>query len=231
MMTAMERLSVVVPTLDAARSLPATLEAVRTARAVAVVELLVVDGGSRDATRRLALAHGARLLSSAPGRGRQLAAGGAAATGDWLLFLHADTRLQAGWDVAAAAFMAAAANRRRAACFRLRFDDDSPAAGRVAWFAARRCRWLGLPYGDQGLLLARDFYRALGGFRALPLMEDVEFVRRIGRRRLAMLECDAVTSAERYRRSGYGPRVLRNLLCLAGYFLGVPPRLLLRLYG
>ena len=230
MMAAMERVTAIVPALDAARTLPATLESLRAARLFAL-DLLVVDGGSRDATCRLARDHGARLLASPPGRGLQLAAGGAAAAGDWLLFLHADTRLQAGWDAAAAAFMAPAANRRRAACFRLRFDDDAPAARLVVWFAARRCRWLGLPYGDQGLLLARDFYRELGGFRALPLMEDVEFVRRIGRRRLAMLECAAVTSAERYRRDGYAPRVLRNLLCLAGYLLGVPPRLLLRLYG
>ncbi len=229
-MAAMPRLTVIVPTLDAASGLAATLASLRAGRALDV-DLLVVDGGSRDATHALALAHGARLLASPPGRGLQLAAGGAAAEGDWLLFLHADTRLQAGWDAAAAAFMAVAANRRRAACFRLRFDHDSPAARRVAWFAARRCRWLGLPYGDQGLLLARDFYRALGGFRPLPLMEDVDLVRRIGRRRLVVLECDAVTSAERYRRAGYAPRVARNLLCLAGYILGVPPRLLLRLYG
>ena len=229
-MAAMPRLTAIVPTLDAASGLAATLASLRAARALAV-DLLVVDGGSRDGTRALALAHGARLLASPPGRGRQLAAGGAAAEGDWLLFLHADTRLQAGWDAAAAAFMATAANCCRAACFRLRFDHDSPAARRVAWFAARRCRWLGLPYGDQGLLLARDFYRALGGFRPMPLMEDVDLVRRIGRRRLVVLECDAVTSAERYRRAGYAPRVLRNLLCLAGYLLGVPPRLLRRLYG
>lgn len=221
------RLGIVVPTLNAAAELPATLDAI----AGAAGDVVAVDGGSTDGTRELLRAAGVRTIVAPRGRGRQLAAGAAAAAGDWLLFLHADTRLQAGWDAAAAAFMAVAANRRRAACFRLRFDHDSPAARRVAWFAARRCRWLGLPYGDQGLLLARDFYRALGGFRPLPLMEDVDLVRRIGRRRLVVLECDAVTSAERYRRAGYAPRVARNLLCLAGYVLGVPPRLLLRLYG
>ena len=94
-----------------------------------------------------------------------------------------------------------------------------------------RCRLLALPYGDQGLLIPRGLYEALGGFRPLPLMEDVDLVRRIGRRRLALLPVAAVTSAARYRRAGYGPRVLRNLACLSLYGLGVPPRVIARLYG
>jgi hypothetical protein len=88
-----------------------------------------------------------------------------------------------------------------------------------------------LPYGDQGLLLAAGFYRALGGFQPLPLMEDVDLARRIGRRRLIALDATATTSASRYRRDGYFRRVLRNLTCLALYYLGVPPRLILRLYA
>ncbi|MEE8246899.1 MAG: glycosyl transferase family 2, partial [Alphaproteobacteria bacterium] len=89
----------------------------------------------------------------------------------------------------------------------------------------------GLPYGDQGLLIHRDLYSRVGGFRPLPLMEDVDIVRRIGARRLVVLEAAALTSAARYRRAGYLRRSLRNLACLGLYFLGVPPRLLVRLYG
>ena len=88
-----------------------------------------------------------------------------------------------------------------------------------------------LPYGDQGLLIHRDLYRAVGGYRRLPLMEDVDLVRRIGRDNLVPLAADALTSAARYRRDGWLLRPLRNLTCLTLYFAGVPPQTLQRLYG
>jgi hypothetical protein len=97
----------------------------------------------------------------------------------------------------------------------------------VAW----RCRALALPYGDQGLLIARSLYDAVGGFAAIPLMEDVDLVRRLGRRRLAPIAATAVASAHRYRSAGYLRRPLRNLFCLSLYFAGVPPRRIARLYG
>jgi hypothetical protein len=90
---------------------------------------------------------------------------------------------------------------------------------------------LGLPYGDQGLLIHRDLLRAVGGVRPLPLMEDVDLVRRLGRARLRALPADAVTAAERWERDGYLWRSARNLLCLSLWFAGVPPRLIQRLYG
>ncbi len=224
-------LSIVIPALDAALTLPAVLRSLEEGRAAGLLrEVLVVDGGSGDATATLARAEGARVLAAPRGRGRQLAAGGAAAAGAWLLFLHADTRLAPGWSAAARAFIAAEENGRRAGYFRLRLDDAARAARRIEAGARWRARLLGLPYGDQGLLLAAALYRALGGFRPLPLMEDVDFARRLGRRRLMPLAAEAVTSAARYRRDGYVARPLRNLACLALYFLGVPPRALLRFY-
>jgi rSAM/selenodomain-associated transferase 2 len=224
--------SIIIPTLDAAAVLPAALRAlVEGCEAGLVGEVIVADGGSRDATVARAAEQGARIVGAQRGRGAQLAAGAAAATGEWLFFLHADTRLAPGWAAAVAEFMADEGNRARAAYLRFRLDDRSPAARRIEAIVDWRCRLLALPYGDQGLLIAAAFYRALGGFRPLPLMEDVDLVRRIGRRRLVPLAADAVTSAARYRREGYLSRPLRNLGCLALYFLGLPPRVILRLYG
>jgi rSAM/selenodomain-associated transferase 2 len=224
-------LSIVIPVLDAAATLPACIAALEEGRRVALVrEILVVDGGSRDATVATASALGARILAAPRGRGGQLAAGAAAATAPWLLFLHADTLLAAGWSARVAGFIAGPDNGGRAGYFRLRFDDGDEAARRLERIVALRCRWLGLPYGDQGLLLSRPFYDALGGFRPLPLMEDVDLVRRIGRRRLAAIDAPATTSAARYRRDGYGARMLRNAACLGLYYLGVPPRVILTLY-
>jgi rSAM/selenodomain-associated transferase 2 len=225
-------LSVVIPTRDAAASLPGCLAALEEGRRAGFVcEVIVVDGGSRDGTPAQAVALGARLVAAPPGRGAQLAAGAQAATGDWLLLLHADTRLPAGWPAVVAAFLAAPGNAAAAGYFALRLDDDGWKPRLLERGVALRCRWLGLPYGDQGLLLAAGFYRVLGGFRPLPLMEDVDLARRIGRRRLIALDATATTSASRYRRDGYFRRVLRNLTCLALYYLGVPPRLILRLYA
>ncbi len=217
--------SVIIPTRNAARHLPATLAACRGVR-----ETVVVDAGSADGTAAVAREAGARLIASGPGRGIQLRAGAAAAVGEWLLFLHADTVLSREWLGAAREFMASPAHRRCAATFRFGLDDESPAARRLERQVAWRVRHLGLAYGDQGLLIHRELYAALGGFQPWPLMEDVDLVRRIGRHRLMVLGAVANTSAERWRRDGWRRRSARNLGCLALYFLGVPPRLIARLY-
>lgn len=219
-------LSVVVPALNAARDLRRTLATVQAAH-----EVIVVDGGSTDDTASIAREAGARLLSCEPGRGRQLMTGAARATGDWLLFLHADTRLDENWESEASAFAGDPANARRAAAFRFALDSAAPQARRLEAMVAWRTRALRLPYGDQGLLISREFYEALGGYRPLPLMEDVDLVRRIGRRRIVPLSTGAVTSAERWQREGWRRRSLRNLACLGLYFAGLSPRAIRRLYG
>jgi len=229
-MSPLAPLSVIIPTLDAAESLPETLAVLAQAREL-VREVLVADGGSRDATLVIAEAAGARIVIAPRGRGAQLAAGAAAATGDWLCFLHADTRPQPGWVGEVASFIGDRHNRARAAYLAYCLDDASATARRLERIVAWRSRVLGLPYGDQGLILARDFYRALGGFPPIDLMEDVALVRRIGRKRLVPLQAAALTSAVRYRSEGYLRRSLRNLCCLSLYFLGVPPRLIGRIYG
>jgi len=225
-------ISIIIPALDAAASLHRTLARLGVAGdRPAVHEIIVVDGGSRDATRDIARAGGARVIPSLAGRGRQLAAGAAAARGEWLLFLHADTALDPDWSLHVERFIGAPDNRDRAAVFRFALDDDAPAARRLERIVAWRVARLGLPYGDQGLLIARELYHRIGGFAPLPLMEDVDLIRRVGRDRLVVLECRAVTSAARYARHGYFVRSLRNLLCLGLYFGGVPPRMIIRLYG
>jgi rSAM/selenodomain-associated transferase 2 len=223
-------LSIVIPTLNAGRTLGATLASLAEARAAGLAcEIIVSDGASTDGTAQIAVAAKARLIVGAKGRGIQLAAGAKAATGQWLMFLHADTCLAAGWPAAVAGFCAAE-DTGRAAYFRLVLDDPGAPARRVETLVRWRCAVLALPYGDQGLLLSRRTYDAVGGFRPLPLMEDVDMVRRLGRRHLVALDHAAVTSAERYRRDGWWGRPLRNLSCLSLYFLGVPPARLARLY-
>lgn len=221
------RLSIIIPILNAARTLPACLASVRRD---STVELVLADGGSTDNSTEVAVQNGARIVRGAAGRGVQLIQGASVAAGDWLLFLHADTVLSSDWRAAVTRYMADPANAERAGYFRLALDDPDPRARRIERLAAWRARALGLPYGDQGLLIARAFYDSLGGYRPMPLMEDVDLVRRIGRARLRLLDATATTSAARYRRGGWTRRPLRNLFCLSLYFAGVPPKVLRRFY-
>jgi len=218
----------VIPTLNAAAQLS------RNETAAAAGCVVIADGGSTDETLKIAAELNAEIVACAPGRGGQLAAGAEAAIeagAAWLLFLHADTRLGPGWQAEAQAFIDDAANLQRAGVFRFALDDDGAQAKRITRWVAWRNRALALPYGDQGLLISAAFYQRLGGFRPLVLMEDVDLVRRIGRARLHQFEARAITSARRYADGGYLLRPLRNLFCLSLFFLGVPTRLIARIYG
>lgn len=222
----------VIPALNAAAGLPATLECIGRAGSP-VGRIVVSDGGSTDETVALAEARNAVVVAGEPGRGGQLSRGADAAKrerAEWLLFLHADTVLAPGWEDEVKVFIAAEENMHRAAVFRFALDDESRSARRLEAVVRWRCRFLALPYGDQGLLISRPFYDSIGGFREMALMEDVDLVRRIGRARLRYLSAAAVTSASRYRQRGYLRRMVRNATCLLLFFLGVGPDRLARLY-
>ena len=214
-------LSAIIPTLDACGGLSACLASLSEAD-----EIVVADGGSTDATLTIAQAAGARIVTSAPGRGTQLANGAAAARGDALLFVHADTRPSPGWRALAEHHLASSP---RPACFHLKLDDAAWQARLIERAVSLRTRLAGLPYGDQGLLVSRAAYDAAGGFRPLILMEDVDLIRRLARP--VMLTCDAVTSADRWRRDGWVRRSLRNLTCLSLWRLGVSPDRISKIYA
>lgn len=218
------RLSIIIPTLDAAETLSGCLDRLNGAH-----EIVIVDGGSADQTRLIAEQHAARILTSPRGRGVQLRAGAESATGDWLLFLHADTLLGPGWLQAAERHVSSAPDA--AGYFRFRLQSNAWQARLVEAGARVRVRLLGLPYGDQALLIGRGLYKRIGGYRPLPLLEDVDLVRRLGRRRLRLLQADAGTSAARWQQDGWLARSARNVACLALYLAGVSPKRVAELYG
>lgn len=228
-------ITVVIPTLNAETGLSATLTALVPAVVEGLVrEVVVVDGGSSDRTLLIADQAGVEVVKSSAGRGQQLAAGALRARFPWLLFLHADTVLEPGWEREAAAFVERVDSGARdpaAAAFSFALDDMGFAPRCVEFFVGLRCALLRLPYGDQGLLISRQLYGEIGGYKPMPLMEDVDMVRRLKRRQIILLRPRAVTSAQRYRRDGYVRRVLRNQLCLLLYLLRVPVERIARLYG
>lgn len=228
-------ISVVIPTFNAETGLASTLSALISAAVDGLVrEVIVVDGGSSDRTLQIADAAGSKIVQSQRGRGKQLMAGAEQAGFPWLLFLHADTILEPGWEREAADFIDRSdAGQRSAAaaafCFAL---DDVGFKPRLVEAGARlRCALFRLPYGDQGLLISKLLYHQTGGYRPMPLLEDVDLVRRLGRSRTVMFRARAVTSAFRYKRDGYARRVMRNFLCRALFRLRVPTSTIARIYG
>ena len=194
--------------------------------------ITVCDGGSRDDTTTIARQAGAAVVTTrawsrraARGRrhGRQRAVAAVPACRHGAVARLGRSRARASWH--------SRRTPQRPATSACASTSADPRARRIERLAAWRCRTFGLPYGDQGLLIERAFYEQLGGFRALPLMEDVDFVRRIGRRKLVALDAEAVTSAERYERDGWLAPADAQPGCLALYFAGLPPSVIRRLYG
>lgn len=226
--------SIVIPTLNASARLPQCLDALVAASIDGVVrEVIVVDGGSTDDTVKVASDFGARIITEAPSRGSQLKAGAAAARGDWLLFLHADTVLGEGWADHVSALIGKRSHD--AGVFTLAFDAKGVAPRFVASGAMLRTRLIKSPYGDQGLLISRKAYEVIGGYKDIPLFEDVDIIKRLVRSRGRMAFCifpvKAVTSAERYERDGYARRVIKNMILLIRYHLGAPPEKLAKDYS
>lgn len=219
-------ISVIIPTLNAEAVLPRCLESLMEGLEAGLIrELVISDGGSTDATGALAQAWGAEVVQGDASRGGQLWRGCAAAKGDWLLVLHADSRLSPGWaDLAARAL----AQADQAYWFQLRFDEGGLPARIVAGWANLRSG-MGLPYGDQGLLISKALYEAHGGYQDIPLMEDVALARTL-KGQLCGLDAQITTSAEKYRRQGWLRRGGRNLWTLLRYFAGADPASLATAY-
>lgn len=231
-------LTVVIPALNEAQALPLLLADLAAARPL-VGQPLVVDGGSLDGTPRLAALAGAQVISTAAGRGEQLRRGAEAAlvakgpgsgAEGWLLFLHADVRLGTGWRQAVES---AVVGPPVPWCFRLRIVGPGLALRLVEAAVALRSGWLHRPYGDQGLLIPAALYRQVGGYRPLPLMEDLELVERLGA--LSPVRClgaDLRVEARRWRRLGVARTSWRNHRLRRAWRRGVnPERLAAEYYG
>jgi uncharacterized protein len=221
------RISVIIPTLNEAKTLPAALAGVGPAEDV---ETIVVDGGSLDETVAVAEALGAKAISGPKGRGSQMNRGAAEATGDILLFLHADTRLPLGWAVHVRRELTYPGVSGGA--FRFRTDGKQWSFRIIEHLANFRATCLQMPYGDQALFVRSDLFRRIGGFPDLPVMEDFEFVRQVRKRgRVSIAPAEAQTSSRRWKRSGIWQTSVLNQVIVIGYLLGLSPATLSRLRG
>ena len=223
-------LSIVIPALNAEADIQLCLTSLMPGLEAGLIrEVLVIDGGSTDQTRDIAERTGADVIvTDQPGRARQLRVGAERARGDWLLFLHADTALSRNWAERAIAHLGRGPGT--AAAFSLVFRSDHPMARTVARRANQRARTLGLPYGDQGLLISRELYDEVGGYEDAVFMEDVLMVRAIGKKRLTILQAEAHTSAAKYERDGWRKRSWQNAWLITRFLLGASPAKLAKAY-
>ena len=218
-------ISIIVPALNEAHSIGPTLDAVLGAGA----EVIVVDGGSADATAEIARGRGARVITSGRGRGLQMHAGACAARGQVLWFVHADTR--PGGDAAGRIAEALGDPSVVAGNFTVLFDGDFRAARFLTWLYPR-LRRLGLCYGDSAIFARRDAYRRVGGFRAFPVFEDLDLMSRLRKvGRVAHLPAAVTTSSRRFEGRSFALTFARWSLLQALYWLGVRPHTLGRLYA
>jgi rSAM/selenodomain-associated transferase 2 len=218
--------SVIIPTLNEEAHIDRVLTEVLQGKSV---EAIVVDGGSGDATTDKAAARGVRVSRCTAGRARQMNQGAALAQGGLYFFLHADSRLPAGYDAIIRRVLAC--DRVAAGAFSLGIDADSPGLRFIASCANLRSRYLGLPYGDQGLFLRADRFQACGGFPDLSIMEDVVMVGRLRKSGPIVTVAERIrTSSRRWHRLGVLRTTLINQTILAGFLLGVPAVRLARWY-
>ncbi len=219
-------ISVVIPTLNAEATLGPCLAALVPAALDGIVRQVVIsDGGSTDRTAAIADDAGADFIVAKPGRGQQIIAGVSKASNEWLLILHADTVLEEGWEAEASTFMAKVdygQSNLSAASFRFKLEDTGLMPRVLDALVHLRSTIAKLPYGDQALLIPRRLHDQIGGFSPIPLMEDIDIVRRLGRKQISILKSRAYTSPIRYRSDGYLKRIARNQVCLLMYSAGVP---------
>lgn len=221
----MSRVSVIMPVLNEEGIIEDTIRSLNDPR----LELIVVDGGSRDKTTSIVSRYKVRLIPSIPGRGRQMNHGARCATRDILLFLHGDAKItEKGID---AMLKAIEDPLIIGGAFRLAIDSRSPCLSFVALWANMRSIIFRLPYGDQGIFVRRSVFEEIGGYQDVPIMEDLEFIRRLKRRgKIRILRESVSVSSRRWDKEGPIYATFRNLILAALFLLGVSPKKLYKWY-
>ncbi|MBI5589329.1 MAG: TIGR04283 family arsenosugar biosynthesis glycosyltransferase [Deltaproteobacteria bacterium] len=222
-----DRISVIIPALNESARIQA---AIQSARKGHPLEVIVVDGGSRDETVHLASKAGAIVIHVPRGRAVQMNAGAGISRGRHLLFLHADTRLPDGYP----AHICNILNDPAAAGGAFRFGIARPFPGRglVEWMTNFRAHHLQMPYGDQAIFVRRRNFFEMGGYNPMPIMEDYDFIRRLRQKgRIVIADAAALTSGRRWLELGVLRTTLINQLVIAGYHCGVAPEKLAVFYA
>ena len=220
------RISIIIPAINEANNIAKTIESIGPGDKK---EIIVVDGGSIDDTVSIAISLGARVITGTPPRSRQMNQGADQATGDVLVFLHADTRLPEKFENVI--FNSFKQPKMVAGAFELRMDSPTPGLRLIERLANWRSRYLKMPYGDQAIFLSTKLFHELGGFSDIPIMEDFELIRRLRKKgSIIILPVPVFTSARRWQNFGIVKTTVINQLVIAAYVMGIAPEKIVRWY-
>ena len=221
----MERISIIIPVFNEANTIKQTLASLKNA---SNVEIIVVDGGSKDETIALAKSLGVQVISSGIGRATQMNLGATLATGDILLFLHADTKIPPNFDIL---IRQALGGNFIAGAFELKIDANLRGIRLIEKMVNVRSHLFSLPYGDQAIFISSKVFQEIGGFPNLPIMEDFELMRQLKNLgKIKIIPQPVITSGRRWQKLGVIKTTLINQLMIIGYFLRVSPNQLARWY-
>lgn len=214
------KISIIIPTLNESKNIQATLSSTQISTNI---EVIVVDGGSKDNTVDIVESLGVKVITGYQNRARQMNAGAKNATGDILLFLHADTVLPADFD----AMIRTALQQPLtvAGAFALRINATQSGLRLVEWGVKLRSKWFNMPYGDQAIFITKDKFNDIGGFPELPIMEDFELIRNLkSLGKITFIPVPVITSPRRWLKKGILQTTLINQIVIIAYFLGVSPQ-------
>lgn len=220
----------IIPVFNEAANLPQTLASIQPHHDL---EIIVVDGGSQDTTVEIAQSFGVKVVSApAANRAFQMNLGALSATGNVLLFLHADTVLPKGFDTMVCQVLNTPdRDQPIAGAFALCIDAPLPSLRIVERGVNWRSRWLKMPYGDQAIFIKSSLFHQIGGFPKLPIMEDFELMWRLrSKGRIVIISVPVITSARRWLRVGVWQTMIINQLIIIAYFLGIPPQKIAQWY-
>lgn len=214
------KISIIIPTLNEGSNIEV---AIASTQSGTNIEVIVVDGGSTDNTVEIAQDLGVKVISSSPGRATQMNAGAAVASGEILLFLHADTRLPTDFDVLIRTNLQKTGTV--AGAFGLGIDADEWGLRLVEWGVKWRSQLWQMPYGDQAIFLTQAIFHQVGNFPQLPIMEDFELISLLKKQgKITIINVPVLTSARRWLKKGIFQTTLMNQIVIIAYFLGIPPQ-------
>ena len=216
------RISIIIPTLNESKNIQATLASTQ---ASTNVEIIVVDGGSRDDTVDIVESLGVKVIASYKNRARQMNAGAKNATGDILLFLHADTVLPADFDAMIRTALQQPSSVGGA--FALRINAPDVGLRLVEWGVKWRSKLFKMPYGDQAIFITKEKFNSIGGFPELAIMEDFELIRHLKTLgKITFIPVPVITSPRRWLKKGILQTTLINQIVIIAYFIGISPEII-----
>ena len=212
----LNQVTVVIPTYNSEKTIENTLNSI----CKYFNKIIIVDADSCDLTIQMSKKYNIKIIKSLKGRGPQLILGAEHASTDWIFFLHSDTIIKKNNIIDINQFITNTLNNNKAASFKIKFNTNNIWSNLLSKLVNIRSKYLKLPYGDQGLLISKSFYKNIGGYKNIPIMEDVEIIRAIGFRNIKILNSYIITDAARFENQGWIYRPMINLFCLTLYFLG-----------